>query len=190
MGDEVSEGGEEVGVGGSGAGLETFFGEDVGVEDGLYSGRRGDGENFGGEGGVLYVVEGEAGSVGGFPVVYGVEVAGGDAGFEDEVLVGLGDSAAVIYYDQMPVAALFEGGSDVDVVRTGVAGVAQELVEGVLDGAEMTGAAACAFGSGQASEAGAEVAVGALNQVVAPLAGDLGDAALTDDGHLDLAGVL
>ena len=163
LGDEVSEGGEEVGVGGSGTGLETFFGEDVGVEDGLYSGRRGDGENFGGEGGVLYVVEGEAGSVGGFPVVYGVEVAGGDAGFEDEVVVGLGDSAAVIYYDQMPVAALFEGGSDVDVVRAGVAGVAQELVEGVLDRAEVARAAAYPLRAGQAGEASAKVAIGALH---------------------------
>ena len=143
--------------------MEAFFGETVGVEDGLYSGRRGDGEDFGGEGDVLYVVEGEAGSVGGFLIVYGVEVAGGNAGLEDEVLVSVRDPAAVVYYDQMPVAALFEGGGYVDVVRAGVAGITQKRVEGILDGAEVARAATCAFHAGKAGEAGTEVAVGALH---------------------------
>lgn len=163
VGSEVREDGEEVGVGGAGVGLEALFGEGMGVEDGLYSGRRGGGEHLGGKGGVLYVVEGEAGSVGGASVVYGVQVAGGNAGFEDEVFVGIGDAGAVIYYDQMPVAAPFERGGYVDVVRTSVAGIAQELAEGVLDGAEVAGAAASAFRASQAGEAGAEVAVGAFH---------------------------
>ena len=165
VGGKVREDGEEVGVGGAGVGLEAFFGEGVGVEDGLYGCRRGGGEYLGGEGGVLYVIEGEAGSVGGASVVYGVQVAGGNAGFEDEMPVDIGDAGAVVYYDQMPVAALFEGGGHVDAVRASVAGVAQELVECILDGAEVAGAAAGAFRAGQAGEASAEVAVGALHGV-------------------------
>jgi hypothetical protein len=125
----------------------------VGVEDDLYSGRGRGGENFGGERCVLYVVEGEAGTVGrvglgkflGGGFGDGVQVSGGDAGFEDEVFVGLGDAAAVVDNYQMPVAAGAQGGGDVDVAGTGVAGVAQELEEGVLDRAKTPRATPEAF---------------------------------------------
>jgi hypothetical protein len=86
--------------------LKAFFGEGVDIEDGFDGGRRGGGEYFGHESSVLYVVEREAGSVRNSRVVYGVEVAGGNARFEDEVAVRIGYTGAVIYYNEMTVAAV------------------------------------------------------------------------------------
>src|SRR5215210_7422596 len=63
--DELGEGGWEVGAGKPGVGLEAAFGEEFGVEDYAQRGRRGGGANLGGDGGVLDVVQGEAGAVGG-----------------------------------------------------------------------------------------------------------------------------
>ena len=81
--------------------MQGTFGEGVGVEGGFYCCGRGRGEDFGAHGGVLDVVEGEAGTVGGDVRAVGVigdrfEVAGGYAGFEDQVPVSFGDAAAVI----------------------------------------------------------------------------------------------
>lgn len=101
------------------------------------------------------MVEGEAGAVGGFVVLvldWG-QVPAGDAGFEDEVFVGLGDAASVVYDDQLSVAAGSQGGGDVDVAGACVAGVTEKLEEGVLDRVEAPGGAAGAFGTGQAGEA-------------------------------------
>ena len=81
--------------------MEGAFGEGVGVEGGFYCRGRGGGEDFGRDGGVLDVVEGEAGTVGGGVRAVGVigdrfQVAGGYAGFEDQVSVSFGDAAAVV----------------------------------------------------------------------------------------------
>ena len=148
--------------------MEVLFGERAGVEDDLYGGRGGGGEDLSGERCVLYVVEGEAGAVGGAlgPGEFscgnfgdGVQVPGGDAGFEDEVFVSLGDAAAVVDYYQSAVAASAEGGGDVDVAGIGITGVAQEFEEGVLDGAKTPRAPPEAFDAREAGEAGSEVPV-------------------------------
>ena len=89
----------------------------------------------------------------------GVQVPAGDAGLEDEVFVGLGNTAAVVDYRQLPVPAGAQGGGDVDVAGAGVARVAQKLEEGVLDGAKTPRAASEAFNAREASEAGSEVSV-------------------------------
>src|SRR3712207_7868105 len=60
---KVSYGCREVAFRGAGVGLEAPFGESPSVEDGLYRGRRGRGEDFGRESGVFDVVEGEASAV-------------------------------------------------------------------------------------------------------------------------------
>ena len=76
--------------------------------------------------------------------------------------MGLGDTASVVDDAQRTVAAVFEDGGDEDVLGAGVAGVAQEFEEGVLDAGDRRGAAAGSFGAREAGEARAEVAVGAL----------------------------
>jgi len=75
----------------------------VGIKDDLYRGWGGCGEDLGGEGGISYVVEGEAtsvrGAVGGTMgsgIRNGIQVTGGNAGLEDEVFVCLGDAATVV----------------------------------------------------------------------------------------------
>jgi hypothetical protein len=112
------------------------------------------------------VVEREAGPVGGsVPLVKdGAQVAGGYAGLEDQGLVRFGDAVAVVEDGKGTVAALFEGGGDEDAPGAGVAGVAQELEEGVLDVVEARGGAAGSLLAGEAGEARAEVAVGAFFQ--------------------------
>ena len=92
-----------------------------------------------------------------------MEVAGGDAGLEDQIRVGFGDAAAVVYYGERAVAAGFQGRGDVDARGAGVSGVAEELEEGVLDVAQARGVAASALLAGEAGEARAEVAVGTLH---------------------------
>ena len=92
-----------------------------------------------------------------------MEVAGGDAGLEDQIRVGFGDTASVIYYGEGAVAAGFQGRGDVDARGAGVSGVAEELEEGVLDVAQARGVAASALLAGEAGEARAEVAVGTLH---------------------------
>jgi hypothetical protein len=78
--------------------LEGTFGESAGVEGSSYGGRRGGGEDFGRDGGVLEVVEGEAGSVGDRVRVVedGAQVARGYAGLEDQGFVGFGDAYSVV----------------------------------------------------------------------------------------------
>ena len=167
LGQEPGQGSGEVGFGGAGVGLESRLGYGAGVEDDLYGGWGRGGENLGGERCVLYVVEGEAGAVGSVGLGKflsgsfgdGVQVSGGDAGFEDEVFVGFGDAAAVIDDYERAVAAGAQGGGDVDVAGAGVAGIAQELEEGVLDGAKTPWTAPEAFGAQEAGEAGSEVPV-------------------------------
>jgi hypothetical protein len=92
----------------------------------------------------------------------GSQVAGGYAGFEYQVSVGIGDTVAVVEDGKGAVAAMFEGGGDEDVAGAGVAGVAQELEEGVLDVGDRRGAPAGSLGAREAGEARAEVAVGAF----------------------------
>jgi hypothetical protein len=142
--------------------LEGAFGEAVGIEGGFYYGRRGGGEDLGAYGGVLDVVEGEAGSVGSGAIGDWFQVAGGYAGLEDQVSVRLGDAATVVEDGEGAVAAVLEGRGDEGVTGAGVAGVAQEFEEGVFDVLEARGDAAGAFGARQAGEARAEVAVGPL----------------------------
>ena len=112
--------------------MEALFGKGAGVEDDLYGGRGRGGEDLGGERYVLYVVEGEASAVGRLGLGKlllrgglgdGVQVSGGDTGFEDEVFVGVGDAAAVVDDYKMSIAAGAEGGGYVDVTSAGVAGV-------------------------------------------------------------------
>jgi hypothetical protein len=57
------------------------------------------------------VVEGEAGPVRGIVRVVedGAQVAGGNAGLEDQGFVGLGDTFAVVEDGEGAVAAVFEG---------------------------------------------------------------------------------
>lgn len=86
--------------------MKAFFGESVDIEDGFDGGRRGGGEYFGHESSVLYVVEREAGSMRNSRVVYGVEVAGGNTRFEDEVSVRIGYTGAIVYYNELTVAAV------------------------------------------------------------------------------------
>ena len=111
------EGGEKVGAALAGGGLEATFGEGTGIEGGSYSGRGGGREDFGVYCGVLDVVEGEACPVWGFVRVieYGAQVAGGNAGLEDQGSVGLGDAAAVVEDGKGSVSAVFQGGGDEDV---------------------------------------------------------------------------
>jgi hypothetical protein len=98
------------------------------------------------------------------PGRYGVEVAGGYARLQDQVPVRIGDAVSVVYDREGPVALVREGRGDEDVRGTGVAGVAQELQEGVLHVRDARGAAAGPLDPGQAGEAGAEVPVGALHR--------------------------
>jgi hypothetical protein len=83
----------------------------------------------------------------------------GDPRLENEVFVGLGDAAAVVNNHQPSVAAGSQGGGDVDVASAGVARVAQELEEGVLDGAKTPRATPEAFDAREAGEAGSEIPV-------------------------------
>ena len=108
------------------------------------------------------MIEGEARSVGGGIVGDGPQVAGGYAGLEDQVFVGFGDAAAVVEDGKGAVAAVFEGRGDEDVCGAGVAGVAQELEEGVFDVVEARGDTAGALRASQAGEACAEVSVGSF----------------------------
>ena len=144
--------------------MEAAFGESSGIEGSRYGGRGGGREDFGADGGVLYVVEGEASPV--WALVFGVEdgaqVAGGHAGLEDHGGMGLGDAPSVVDDGDGPVSAVFQGGSHEDVAGPGVAGVAEQLEESVLDVGDGRGAAARSLCAREAGEARAEVAVWAL----------------------------
>jgi hypothetical protein len=76
--------------------------------------------------------------------------------------MGHGDAPPVVEDGQVTVAAAFQGRGDEDVAGAGVAGVAEELEEGVLDVGDRRGAAAGSLGAREAGEARSEVAVGAL----------------------------
>jgi len=170
---EGAEGGFEVGTGWPGTGLEGAFREDAGVEDHADGGWR-SGDDAGLQGGAAYVIEGEACAVR-RPVGCGAgiwdrrEVAGGDAGLEDQVAVGFGDASAVVQDGEVPVAASPEDGSNVDVAGSGVAGVAHQLPEDILDGVDARGNPPGALGARQAGEAGAKIPVRSLQQSAPPL---------------------
>ena len=121
---------------GSPAYFEGTFGEDAGIKGDFYGGRGGGREEAGVQGGVPYVVEGEARSMRGVLQIEGVgdgaQVAGGDAGLEDQIPMRLGYARAVVDHVQDAVAAALEGRGNVDALGTGVAGVAEELEEGFL----------------------------------------------------------
>ncbi len=102
------------------------------------------------------MIEGETGAMRGIAgggIRDRVKVTGGDTGLEDKVFVGLGNAAAIVDDDELPVAAGTERGGDVDVAGTGVAGVPEEFQEGVLDGAEAPRAAPDALSASEAGEA-------------------------------------
>jgi hypothetical protein len=103
--------------------LKRTFREGASVEGSSYGGWRGGGEDLGRDGGVLEVVEGEAGAVGD-GVVDWSEVAGSNAGLEDQVLVRLRDAVAIVEDRENPVAATFQRRGDADIAGAGVAGVA------------------------------------------------------------------
>ena len=67
--------------------------------------------------------------------------------------MGFGDAVAVVYHREGPVAPGLQGRGDVDAGGPGVAGVAQELEEGVFYVGDVGGATAGALGAGQAGEA-------------------------------------
>jgi len=159
------ESGAEVAFRGSGGGLEGTFWEAIGIEGGLYGGRRGCGENPGLYRVVFDLVEGEACAVGGGVAWFcdGVQMAGGDAGFEDQISVGLWDAVAVVDDGQGSEATVFESRSHVDVGSPGVAGVAGQLQEGVLHVGDAGRSPPGSFHAGQAGEAGAEVPVWAFH---------------------------
>ncbi len=83
----------------------------------------------------------------------GAQVAGGYAGLEDQGFVGFGDAVAVVEDGKGSVAAVFKGRGDEDAPGAGVASVAQELEEGILDEVEPRGGAAYTLGSCEAGEA-------------------------------------
>jgi len=164
---ETGQGSEEVGLGGTGVGLETFFGEGASVKDDFYRRRGVSGENLSGERSVLYVVEGEARAVRGARlagILYGgfwdgLQVPGGNTRLEDEVLVSFGDTATIVDDNDGTVATDAQGRSDVDVAGTGIAGVAQELEEGVLDGVKTPRTTSETLDAKKAGEAGSEIPV-------------------------------
>ena len=89
----------------------------------------------------------------------GVEVAGRDAWFEDEVSVGVRYTVAVVDDGQGSEAAAGQRRGDEDVAGAGVAGVAEHLPEGVFYVGEARGAAPGALDARQAGEARPEVPV-------------------------------
>src|SRR5215213_7111329 len=105
---EALEGGHKVGSRRAGCGLEGAFGEGVSIEDGLNGGGVGCGDNPGVQGSCSYLVEGETRAVGGcervIGVRYRVQMAGSNAGLQDQVPVGFRDAVAVVYHRQGPVA--------------------------------------------------------------------------------------
>lgn len=93
--------------------MEAFLGEGASVEDGLYGCRRGGREDLGGERDVSEVVERETGAmrtqIAASIFGDGSEMPASDAGFEDEVLVGFGDTMAVVDDDESTIAAGSQG---------------------------------------------------------------------------------
>ena len=87
---------------------------------------------------------------------------GGYPGLEDKVFVRLGDTVSVVEYGQGAVAACPAGGGHVDVAGPRVPGVAEHLVERVLDVVDAGGSAPDAFDAGKAGEPGGQVSVGAF----------------------------
>ena len=97
------------------------------------------------------------------PVVEdGAQVAGGDAWLEDQSLVGLRDAPSVVEDGEGSVATVLQDRGDEDVAGAGVAGVAQEREQGVLDVGDGRGAPAGSLGAREAGETRTEVAVRAL----------------------------
>ena len=109
------------------------------------------------------MVEGEPGAMGGCAwvgrVQDGVQMAGGHAGLEDQVFMRFGEAVPVVEDGEGPVAAVREDRCHKDASGPGVAGVAQELEEGVLDVGDARRAAAGALEARETGEAGAEVPV-------------------------------
>ena len=91
--------------------MEGSFGEGSGVEGYFDRGRGGGRDDFGADGRVLDVVEGETGAVDGAGVP-GVEdraqVAGGDAWLEDQGLVRFWYTVSVVEDGECPVAAVYQ----------------------------------------------------------------------------------
>ena len=107
------------------------------------------------------MVEGEAGTVR-TGVVDRAQMAGGNTGLEDQILVRLRHTVAIVENGEGSVAASLQRRGDEDVSGFGVAGVTQEFYERVLDVVEARGGAADSLDARQAGETRAEVAVGAL----------------------------
>lgn len=94
------------------------------------------------------MVEGESGTVRGVSFgsgEYGIEVAGGYARLEDKVSMSFRYALTVVYNDEGTIPASAERGGDVDIAGTGIAGVPEEFMEGVLDVEDTTRTAACTF---------------------------------------------
>jgi hypothetical protein len=62
----------------------------------------------------------------------GVEVAGGHAGFEDEVAVRFGDAMTVVDDREGSIAAVLQGRGHENAGSAGVAGVTDQFQEGVF----------------------------------------------------------
>src|SRR5215213_4227126 len=90
-------------------------------------------------------------------------MAGGHAGFEDQIPVRFRDAVAVVDDGKGPEASALEAGGHVDAGCPGVPGVADQLEERVLDVGDAGRTAAGPLHAGKAGEASAEVPVGALH---------------------------
>jgi hypothetical protein len=88
-----------------------------------------------------------------------MQVTGGDARLEDEVLVSFGDATTVVDDNEGAIAASAQGGGYIDVAGAGVARVAQEFEESGFDRAQASWAASETLRTRQASEAGTEISV-------------------------------
>ena len=90
-------------------------------------------------------------------------MAGGHAGFQDQIPVRFRNTVAVVDHGEGSVPPASEGRGHVDAGRPGVAGVANQLEECVFDVGDAGGSAAGPLNAGKAGEAGAEVPVGAIH---------------------------
>ena len=106
------------------------------------------------------MVEGEAGCVGGFGCGgSGVQVTGGNAGFEDALFEARRNTGAVVDDGKGAVAMGPQGRGDEDVGGSGIAGVADQFREGILNGAYSGGGTPGSLPSRQAGEPRAQVPV-------------------------------
>ena len=114
---------------------------------------------------VLDLIQGEASAVDDRVAWLGdgIQMAGGNAGLQDQISVRLWDAVAIVDNGQRPVAPVFQSRGHVDVGCPCIAGVAGQLQKGVFYVSDAGRTAAGPLHAGQAGEACAEVPVGTLH---------------------------